>query len=225
MNSKNMWRKLKNPISILVGILIISLIMSFPITYFKQVDASRYNTRHYMERIKFELDTDVENVYMVNELHRILKSPYQMDVVADEGLSHTDDVTLTVIDDYEIESVIQFNDDGILVLGYDTATNKVVRATYKAKNYNRKKYIEKLCTVNGDKQMEEELRQFLNYLGLEVIDDWFYDSVWDAYGDYDIETIVGGECEWKMVSRSARLELCAMPEEDGVKYYFRIYNN
>lgn len=232
-NKKGLWQNL---ISIIVGMLVIVCIMAFPIAYFRRVDASRYNTRHYMEKITFALDTDVENVLMVRELHRILKSPYQKDAITTKPQlqENTEKFSVTVSDETKI--VTQVNDGGVLILDYDKKTDKVVQAKYKPKDYNQKKYIRKLCTKEGDKEIEEEMKSYLKYLGLDVIEDWSYDSVWywyrgesDVYGkkkidayDYFSSNKENWELGWSLSSNSAKLLLRAAPEKDGVKYYFEV---
>lgn len=232
-SKKGLWQ---NFISIIVGILVIVCIMSFPIVYFRRVDASRYNTRHYMEKITFALDTDVENVMMVKELHRFLKSPYQNDVINAEShlVENTEEFYETASEETKI--VTQINDGETLILVYDKKTNKVVQAKYKPKDYNQEKYIRELCTEKGDKELEEEMKRYLKYLGLDVIEDWVYESVWNwyksednGYGkkkieayDYFSSNKENWELGWYMSSNSAKLLLRVVPEKDGVKYYFQV---
>ena len=234
MRKKGLW---KNLVSIVVGIMIIVCIMSFPIVYFRRVDATHYNTRHFMEKIAFALDTDVENVLMVGELHRILKSPYHVDISSEEIFLQVDSTSLTETTKYDFEVVTQIKDDGMLTLYCDKITNKVIEVKYQPKNYNQKKYIRKLCTEKGDKKLEQELESFLKYLGLDVIEDWGYQGVWDLYKSeanlygktkldaYDYY-IAGEEDEvkWCMHSSSAKLELNVTPQKDGIKYYFKVVN-
>lgn len=66
----------RNIIIVAIGIMAVVCIMAFPVLYFKGLDKTKYNTRHSMEKINLQLDTDVENVLMVKRLHTILGSPY-----------------------------------------------------------------------------------------------------------------------------------------------------
>lgn len=228
----------KNLIWMIAGTLVIVCIMAFPIVYFKREDVTRYNTRHYMEKITFALDTDVDNIKMVGELHRILNSPYQMSSANSEAISMTKNITGS--DEQGIEIVTQEKDEGVLTLFYDKITNKVIQVKYTPKNFNQEKYIRKLCTKEGDEELEEEMKSYLKYLGLDVIEDWIYDSVWEAYRvdlyntpygkkkvdayDYFSSNKENWELGWSLSSNSAKLLLRVVPERDGVKYYFEVNN-
>lgn len=224
MRRKSFLKKLKNPVIMTAGTLVIIFIIFSPVLYFRQADARRYHTRHSMEKISFKLDMDVENVLMVNRLHYILNSPYQLEFSYDEETLVSNKISLMATDDYERISINKGKNGGVLILYYDELTDKVIKAKHKKKNYNRRKYVRKLCTEKGDAQMQEELNQFLEYLGLNVIDDWYYYSVWDGYNRENEawEAYTQGETEWYMSSSSAKLTLYAKPEKDGVKYYFKV---
>lgn len=231
--------RLKNLIWVIAGMMIIVCILSFPILYFKRIDASRYNTRHYMEKITFSLDTDAQNVLMVGALHRILNSPYQFNVTYNTELVQEDYVILTENAGSDVETEIVSKNNGVLILYYDKVTNKVIQAQYKPNNYNQEKYMRKLCTEKGNQKIQKKLNRFLKYLGLDIIDDWLYTGTWEFYSSennvfgktkldvYDEVKKSGDEDEefqWYMFSNSAKLALYAEPEKDGVKYFFKVYN-
>lgn len=76
-------------------------------------------------------------------------------------------------------------------------------------------------------RMEQDLERFIEYLGLNVTEDWSYFGAMDYYTDrysnvYE-EMVQDGsayELIWYMISSSAKLELKSEPVENGVCYYF-----
>ncbi len=229
-------KKIRNSvIFIFAGVCIVIFAMFLPRIYFKRIDEKNYQTRKYMEQITFALNTDVRNIEAVRELHRLLGSPFQVDV--DEAGELVTEKKSFSKNNYlqngaqGLKTVRKKVKKDILVLSYDEKLKKAVQILYQPENYNRIEYIQSLCTKKGGQKIEKEMRQFIEYLGMNVIEDWSFFSDWssiteDANSEYSNQKIrkkdISDNFQWELQSSLCKLRLVVKPEKTGVRYYFEI---
>lgn len=229
-------KKIRNRfIFIFAGVCIVIFTMFLPHIYFKKMDEKNYQTRKYMEQITFALDTDVRNIEAVRELHRLLGSPFQIDVY-EAGELVTEKKSFSKNNHLKneaqgLKTVRKKVEKDILILSYDEKFRKAVQVIYQPENYNRIEYIKSLCTKKGEQKIEKEMRQFIEYLGMNVIEDWTFFSDWsdfteDGNSEYNYQKIreedISDNFKWELQSSRCKLRLVAKPEKTGVRYYFEI---
>ncbi len=66
----------KRYVVILVGIVILCIVIMMPQIYFFMMDHYAYEREHKMEKISFELSSDVKDIAMVQRMHEVLNSYY-----------------------------------------------------------------------------------------------------------------------------------------------------
>lgn len=68
--------KFRNTVFLILGILLLTSILMLPRIYFALMDSYAYETEQKMEKISFELSSEVKNIKMVSRLHQLLNSYY-----------------------------------------------------------------------------------------------------------------------------------------------------
>ena len=113
---KKMRRKAdkKRYVMILGTIAVLCIVIMMPQIYFSMMDYYAYEKEHKMEKISFELSSDVKDIAMVQRLHEVLNSYYSEENMENTLLLQAD--FFQYVSEEENESVIE-NRKKIVVLG------------------------------------------------------------------------------------------------------------
>ena len=80
----------KRYIVILGTIVVLCIVIMMPHIYFSIMDNYAYEREHKMEKISFELSSDVKDITMVQRMHEVLNSYYSVQNVENTALLQAD---------------------------------------------------------------------------------------------------------------------------------------
>lgn len=93
-----MFIKFRNSVFFILGILLLTSILMLPQIYFALMDSYAYEREQKMEKISFELSSEVKDIAMVNRLHQLLNSYYIENSVEDTFLVEVKQYNANIVD-------------------------------------------------------------------------------------------------------------------------------
>lgn len=235
-----MSRKFTSVIIFLVSIIIIAGIFFFPLEYFRRQDNELIENSHSLGKVSFELDSDVEDIVLLQRIHNVIGSyysdgelqiPYHTLLLGDDN----GDVYITIDDSDDINKAMQS------VIGIPSVyelIDKILNVKILSKSiyskvddevdeeYNLIDYSTDSGSVSliFDRQTDKILQLTLNVNDAELlngIDKKQLEMDWIEYLNLDI---VG---DWyysddKLISEKAHLELSCVQEDKDLSITFDV---